>query len=247
MIVIYNPTAGRRRIASLWRVMDVLIANGLRPQIAETQSRGHATALAREAVSNGERLVVAAGGDGTIAEVAAGLIGTAASLGIIPLGTANVLAHELALPFDARALGRDPRLRPHPPALARHRRERRGRAPVRADARRGARCAGGAPGERAAQARDRAPGLRAADAARDRPLRLRADPRDDRRRATEAASVVVSKGRLYGGNYTIAPDARDSPSPASRWRCSATPARAPHSATARRWHSTGCRGSRASR
>lgn len=49
-------------------------------------------------------MVVAAGGDGTIAEVAAGLIGTGVRLGIIPLGTANVLAHELHLPFAPSAV-----------------------------------------------------------------------------------------------------------------------------------------------
>ena len=49
-------------------------------------------------------MVVAAGGDGTIAEVANGLMGSGARLGVIPLGTANVLAHELALPFAPRAV-----------------------------------------------------------------------------------------------------------------------------------------------
>ncbi len=104
MIVIFNPTAGRRRAHALWRVLDVLSASGMRLELAETQHAGHATELAREAAQAGAPLVVAAGGDGTIAEVANGLAGTDTRLGVIPLGTANVLAHELSLPFAPRAV-----------------------------------------------------------------------------------------------------------------------------------------------
>ena len=104
MLVIYNPTAGRRRVRRLWAVLDVLVAHGVRLEVAETMHAGHAQALAREAVSRQVRLVVAAGGDGTIAEVAAGLDGSKTLLGIIPLGTANVLAHELRLPSDPTRL-----------------------------------------------------------------------------------------------------------------------------------------------
>ncbi len=104
MIIIFNPTAGRRRAQLLWRVLDVLVANGMRLDLVKTARPRHAEALARVAVSSGERVVVAAGGDGTIAEVASGMIGSDAKLAVIPLGTANVLAHELALPFTARGI-----------------------------------------------------------------------------------------------------------------------------------------------
>ena len=49
-------------------------------------------ATVRGAVAQGFDTVVAAGGDGTVSAVANGLIGSGARLGIIPLGTANVLA-----------------------------------------------------------------------------------------------------------------------------------------------------------
>jgi diacylglycerol kinase (ATP) len=88
----------------LWRVLDVLVANGVRLELAETHRAGHAEALAHEAAKRGEPMVVAAGGDGTIAEVANGLMGTGVRLGVIPLGTANVLAHELGLPFSPKAV-----------------------------------------------------------------------------------------------------------------------------------------------
>ena len=104
MVVIFNPAAGRRRAALLWRVLDVLSHNGVRLELVETSRAGHAADLARGAAASGTRLVVAAGGDGTIAEVAAGILGTDARLGVIPLGTGNVLAHELGLPFTAPAI-----------------------------------------------------------------------------------------------------------------------------------------------
>jgi diacylglycerol kinase (ATP) len=104
MLIIFNPVAGRRRAHLLWRVLDVLIANGVRVDLAETHRAGHAETLAREAVDRGEPMVVAAGGDGTIAEVANGLMGSTVRLGVIPLGTANVLAHELGLAFAPKAV-----------------------------------------------------------------------------------------------------------------------------------------------
>ena len=104
MIIVFNPVAGMRRASLLWRVLDVLVANGIRIELAETHRPGHAEALAREAVCGGASMVVAAGGDGTIAEVANGLLGSSARLGVIPLGSANVVAHELSLPFEPRAV-----------------------------------------------------------------------------------------------------------------------------------------------
>ena len=210
MIIIYNPTAGRRRIAALWRVVDVLIANGLQPRIAETQSVGHATLLAREAAEASERIVVAAGGDGTIAEVAAGLLGSSSSLGIIPLGTANVLSHELGLSHHAKALAA---------ALAFGR--TRTLWPGVAEGPDGDRVFVQMLGvgldaqvvHRVSHRLKRAIGrqaytlqtLREIGRYDYRPVRVCLDGVP-----TEAASVVVSKGRFYGGAYTLAPAARSS-------------------------------------
>lgn len=47
--------------------------------------------------------MIAAGGDGTINEVLAGLAGTTVPLGILPAGTANVLATEMGLPTTLEA------------------------------------------------------------------------------------------------------------------------------------------------
>lgn len=61
-----------------------------------TQAAGHATELARELAPSGA-VIVAAGGDGTINEVLNGLVGSGATMGILPLGTANVLAMETGM------------------------------------------------------------------------------------------------------------------------------------------------------
>ncbi len=209
MMVIFNPAAGRRRAQLLWRVLDVITANGVRLEIAETRHSGHATELARAAAASGQRLVVAAGGDGTIAEVANGLSGSPSRLGIIPLGTANVLARELGLPFApvavaaALAFGRTRTVWPGL-VLARG-----GIAPLLFVQMIGA----GFDAQVVHRLSDRMKrslgrnayvlqGLREVARYGFAPIRLSLDGRE-----TEAGSVIVSKGQLYGGGYTLAPGA----------------------------------------
>jgi YegS/Rv2252/BmrU family lipid kinase len=57
-------------------------------------------ATVRRAIEEGCDLIVAAGGDGTVSAVANAVVGTGARMGIIPLGTTNVLARELGIPLD---------------------------------------------------------------------------------------------------------------------------------------------------
>jgi YegS/Rv2252/BmrU family lipid kinase len=207
LLVIYNPAAGHRRASRLWRVLDILSSNGLRVELAETSYAGHATILAREAARENRPLVVAAGGDGTIAEVANGIAGSGAHLGIIPLGTANVLARELGLPRAPHAVAAAlafGRTRPLWPGIA-----------------------SGAGADRVfvqmlgvgldAQVVHRLPkplkrligrGAYVVQTMREMmrydyaPIRLLIDGRE-----TEAGSVIVSKGTLYAGQYLLAPGA----------------------------------------
>jgi YegS/Rv2252/BmrU family lipid kinase len=205
MIVVFNPAAGMRRPALLWRVLDVLVANGIHIELSETHHRGHAEALAREAAVCGASVVVAAGGDGTIAEVASGLMGTPARLGVIPLGTANVLAHELALPFEPRAVATAlafGRTRPLWPGVASGRTGTRlfvqmlgvgldaqvvHQIPLTLK-----RVLG-----RSAYALQT---LRELACYRFTPIRVRLDGEE-----TQAVSVIVSKGRFYGGRFLLTP------------------------------------------
>ena len=76
--------------------------------------------LARAAVENGADVVLACGGDGTINEVINGLAGSPVPFGILPGGTANILARELRLPLSpVRAARQFMRWAPHRIALGR--------------------------------------------------------------------------------------------------------------------------------
>jgi diacylglycerol kinase (ATP) len=207
MIVLFNPVAGMRRASLMWRVLDVLVANGVRIELTETHRPGHAEALAREAVCRGSSMVVAAGGDGTIAEVANGLMGSSARLGVIPLGTANVMAHELALPFEPRAVAAAlafGRTRPIWPGVVR----------TAAGSRLFVQMVGVGFDAQVVHhlpvALKRMFGrgayviqtLREVAGYRFPMIHLRLDGEE-----TQATSVIVSKGRLYGGRFVLAPSA----------------------------------------
>ena len=102
--IIFNPAAGWRRRARLERVLQRLDALGAAVTLRETRARGDAESIARGLDAAACDAVVAAGGDGTINEVLNGLGGRAPPLGIVPLGTANVLAAEIGLPRDPGAV-----------------------------------------------------------------------------------------------------------------------------------------------
>ena len=106
-VLIYNPQAGKLRgipkafstvppLEALARATGFLASRA--PEVdADGGGWHHATDLARDAVADGADLVLALGGDGTINEVANGLALTSVPLGILPAGTANVLAMEIGL------------------------------------------------------------------------------------------------------------------------------------------------------
>jgi diacylglycerol kinase family enzyme len=64
-----------------------------------TDSPGHAGEEARRAVASGCDTIFACGGDGTIHNIAQVLAMSPVALGILPMGTANALAHDLGLPL----------------------------------------------------------------------------------------------------------------------------------------------------
>jgi YegS/Rv2252/BmrU family lipid kinase len=200
--VIHNPVAGWRRRRYLRRVIDALRERGCEVRVRRTTAPGDAHAFAAEA--EGCDVLAVAGGDGTANEALNGLAGRHVPLAVIPLGTANVLAHELGLPRD-------------PLALARSIVEGR-RVPVHLGEVNGRRFAlmvgAGFDAHVVASVGARAKkwvgqfayvlaGLTTTLRFGHPVYRVTVDGE-----ARDAASVVVAKGRRYGGRFVVAPEAR---------------------------------------
>lgn len=108
-VLIYNPASGgqrERRMRVVETVLGVLRAGGIDAQAIATHGPASAIEQAREAVAGGCDAVIVCGGDGTVNEVLQGIAGSGAALGIVPLGTGNVLARDLGLPRDPAAAAR---------------------------------------------------------------------------------------------------------------------------------------------
>ncbi len=106
--LIFNPKAGVKRGFFFHRdskyyleqVQYLLQKYQIDVDFSPTKKAGHAIVLARDAVKEGYKGVLVAGGDGTVGEVANGLIGSDLVLGIIPLGSFMNTAKMLSVPVD---------------------------------------------------------------------------------------------------------------------------------------------------
>lgn len=106
--VIRNPHAGSKgglplNVVSGDRLREVMERHGLGDDLVEATNERLARAAARDAVSSGIDVVVAAGGDGTVALVAGELLGTSSALGILPVGSIMNTARSLGTPRDLDA------------------------------------------------------------------------------------------------------------------------------------------------
>jgi diacylglycerol kinase (ATP) len=98
---VINPAAGQDQ-PILKLLNAVFQEHRIDWDVSITKALGDGQRLTQEAVRAGAELVLVNGGDGTVMECASGLIGTGIPLLILPGGTANVMAHELGLPFDLK-------------------------------------------------------------------------------------------------------------------------------------------------
>jgi YegS/Rv2252/BmrU family lipid kinase len=105
-LIIANPVSGRGRADRLAESLESQLRwHGVRSSLRITSARGEARALAARCPSDVD-IVVSVGGDGTLSEVIDGLPLDGPPLGLLPAGTANVLALELGLPTDAGGCAR---------------------------------------------------------------------------------------------------------------------------------------------
>ena len=99
MLIIVNPYAAT--VSDRLRHLVVYALQGrFEVDAVDTQARGHATELCREAASEDYDVVVAFGGDGTVNEAVNGLVGTGTPLTCLPGGRANVYCRMLGIPTD---------------------------------------------------------------------------------------------------------------------------------------------------
>lgn len=104
--LLYNPDSGgsgKRRQRELESALAVLRGGGVEAGLLLTESADHAGEEARVAIAAGCDTIFACGGDGTIHNIAQVLANSPARLAILPMGTANALAHDLGLPRSISA------------------------------------------------------------------------------------------------------------------------------------------------
>lgn len=110
-ILIYNPASGQkraRRTEHVARAAEVLCAAGIEVETCATTDAGSAIRQTQQAVVAGFDTIIACGGDGTVNEVLNGLMlaGAGSTLGVIPLGSGNLLATDLRMPRNPEAAAR---------------------------------------------------------------------------------------------------------------------------------------------
>ena len=67
MFFIVNPVAGSGKCNALFSECETILRErGIEYIVKKTEYKGHAVKIAEEAIKNGEKFIIAAGGDGTV-------------------------------------------------------------------------------------------------------------------------------------------------------------------------------------
>ena len=100
--LLYNPSSGgsKKRQRELEAAVGILRGAGIEADLVPTDSPAHAAEEVRRSMVAGCDTIFACGGDGTIHNIIQKLAKTPIALGVLPMGTANALAHDLGLPIS---------------------------------------------------------------------------------------------------------------------------------------------------
>jgi len=98
--LIFNAISGRPEESphQLAEILTEMQNQYILPEVYMVRPDSQVEAVVRSAINGGIKLVIVAGGDGTIDSVVGAMIGRSATLGIIPIGTRNNLAYNLGIP-----------------------------------------------------------------------------------------------------------------------------------------------------
>jgi len=106
VLLVVNPAASSVT-ASARAAVAAVLRSAEPTEVVETTHRGHATELARDAVSAGFDVVAVLAGDGTLNEVGGGLVGSTVALAPLPGGSTNVFARTLGVAYSPNDAARD--------------------------------------------------------------------------------------------------------------------------------------------
>lgn len=106
--LLYNPDSGgsKKRQKEMEAALAILQGDGVDAALIATETPVHAAEEARRAIDSGCDTIFACGGDGTIHNIVQVVATTQVALGILPIGTANALAHDLRIPRKVTAAAR---------------------------------------------------------------------------------------------------------------------------------------------
>lgn len=203
LLIILNTRAAQKRLHRFHAVLAALDQAGCPYEIREIRGAGGGARIAAQADGATADIVAVAGGDGSINDAINGFRPHTPPLGLIPLGTANVLAHEIGLGTTPQAIATtliEGRARPVWPGQINDRRFMM-MASIGFDAH----VVGGVS---RALKRHIGKMVYAVEALRQlvrypcSPLNVTIDGHPVR-----AATLVISRGRLYGGRFVMAPAA----------------------------------------
>jgi diacylglycerol kinase (ATP) len=109
VVLLYNPLSGGRRQhrqRDIEAIREILEAAQIEVQVSATTSAEDTRQRSRAASADRCEAIFACGGDGTVHDVLQGVVGSNTAIGVIPMGTANSMAHDLRIPLSPASAAR---------------------------------------------------------------------------------------------------------------------------------------------